>query len=380
MLVEITASATLIIATIVWLLWRIYLWRRNGGNLSREFGIAVLFLVSLLMVRVTLFPLKIIFYDWRSVISLVPFASITQLIRYTATITAVENIVGNILLFMPIGLLLPLLFNRIRRFGAFIWRAAVISVAIEATQLFSRARTVDIDDVILNTTGAALGFVMYLAGAAIAKRSTNGSMLLDRLGQAPHREPLLAAAVPIALTVLISLPLMLSTIVDGTLNSDATVALALENSPGSTVVAQASFEEQSFVLVKDDSGDDAQILRYDFEKVLPGRFTWLGWSQLSAGDRSRYTWNITPFNTAKNELPKILLWGINRSEAAAATMSGNGIVETLSLPPETYFVVGFTWDIYAYEAVAPTELLQDFAVTFTTADGIDVTDQFISER
>ncbi len=70
------------------------------------------------------------------------------------------NFLGNILIFLPLGLLPPLLWKKMERF----WKAAVlgcgISVAIELTQLLL-PRGTDIDDVWLNTLGAALGYGMF---------------------------------------------------------------------------------------------------------------------------------------------------------------------------------------------------------------------------
>jgi len=70
----------------------------------------------------------------------------------------VANILGNIGLFVPIGFFIPLLWNVKARkavlYGCF------VSCCIEVLQL-PLVRVTDIDDVILNTAGAALGCFMY---------------------------------------------------------------------------------------------------------------------------------------------------------------------------------------------------------------------------
>src|SRR5215218_8135166 len=88
----------------------------------------------------------------------------------------VRNARGNVVLFIPLGILLPLVWSRLR-----FWRALQIaialSVSIELLQLLSRAwgsyRTADINDVILNVVGASLGLglvslVRLLAGGRSA--------------------------------------------------------------------------------------------------------------------------------------------------------------------------------------------------------------------
>lgn len=73
------------------------------------------------------------------------------------------NAKGNVALFFPLGLLIPLVWPRLR-FGKGLLIAAVLSVSIEIVQLFSRAwgsyRAADINDVLLNVIGAALGMAL----------------------------------------------------------------------------------------------------------------------------------------------------------------------------------------------------------------------------
>ena len=75
------------------------------------------------------------------------------------------NTLGNIALFLPLGILLPLLSNRFRSLSRVLLVALCLSLSIETTQFVLRfvgnPRAVDIDDVILNTLGACLGFAFY---------------------------------------------------------------------------------------------------------------------------------------------------------------------------------------------------------------------------
>jgi len=74
-----------------------------------------------------------------------------------------HNAAGNILLFIPLGILLPWLWPRLR-----VWRglelAVALSVCIEVLQYLSRAwgsyRMADVNDVILNGAGACLGLTL----------------------------------------------------------------------------------------------------------------------------------------------------------------------------------------------------------------------------
>lgn len=87
-------------------------------------------------------------------VNLVPFEVLDTLSTNTT------NFYGNILLFIPFGLLLVLLSNRCRKLHVTLLAGAGLSLFIELMQLFG-TRGTDIDDVMLNTAGTFLG---YLAG------------------------------------------------------------------------------------------------------------------------------------------------------------------------------------------------------------------------
>lgn len=75
----------------------------------------------------------------------------------------VRNAQGNLLLFFPLGVLIPLVWRRLR-FRRAIQIAIALSVSIEVVQYLSSAlgsyRAVDVNDVVLNVLGASLGLVI----------------------------------------------------------------------------------------------------------------------------------------------------------------------------------------------------------------------------
>ncbi|KZE78532.1 hypothetical protein AV654_01890 [Paenibacillus elgii] len=73
----------------------------------------------------------------------------------------VINLGGNIGMFVPFGILLPLLFRRCRTFLGFSLGFIVPLIVVELLQTVLRVGSGDIDDVILNYTGASLGYVLY---------------------------------------------------------------------------------------------------------------------------------------------------------------------------------------------------------------------------
>jgi glycopeptide antibiotics resistance protein len=68
------------------------------------------------------------------------------------------NTVGNILVFLPLGILLPLTFDKIIRLPQVIFISIILSLTIEVTQYLTNLGVFDIDKTILNILGCVLGF------------------------------------------------------------------------------------------------------------------------------------------------------------------------------------------------------------------------------
>ncbi|MCM1090376.1 MAG: VanZ family protein [Butyrivibrio sp.] len=95
-------------------------------------------------------------------INFIPFHTIRAFIKYSSGWGGVMiNIVGNIVMFLPWGLGLPLFWKKYRSFMQLALMSLMLPVCIEFVQLFI-GRSVDIDDVILNFTGAMLGGLVYM--------------------------------------------------------------------------------------------------------------------------------------------------------------------------------------------------------------------------
>ncbi|MCI8650153.1 MAG: VanZ family protein [Anaerotruncus sp.] len=71
------------------------------------------------------------------------------------------NIVGNIVWFVPFGLLLPLAFPQHRAFQRAVFWGAGCSALIELSQYLLATGIADLDDLLFNTIGAALGWCAY---------------------------------------------------------------------------------------------------------------------------------------------------------------------------------------------------------------------------
>jgi len=79
-----------------------------------------------------------------------------RLIRHAAV-----NLLGNILLFIPLGIFLPKLTNRLRSLWTVLPATAGIIVLVETVQVLTLLGRCDIDDLLLNLLGSAIGYGIF---------------------------------------------------------------------------------------------------------------------------------------------------------------------------------------------------------------------------
>lgn len=97
--------------------------------------------------------------------NLVPFKEMKRFLHHFAQLgmTAVlANIAGNIIAFLPFGFCLPLVAeHRIKFFSCMLYTFG-LSLGIELIQLVSKVGSFDVDDLMLNTLGGVLGYVIFV--------------------------------------------------------------------------------------------------------------------------------------------------------------------------------------------------------------------------
>lgn len=162
---------------------------RSAEPVKKAFSGAFLCIALLTVLRFTLFP--VLFYGegvlpmtltaplFFKRASFVPFRSICR--SFHSRPMFLYNTVGNLLLFLPFGCALPAALRGMRRFHRTLLAGAALSFIIEAVQYFIPDRRCDIDDLILNVLGTALGCLLY----GVARRALETAKRV--LGNVPSR-------------------------------------------------------------------------------------------------------------------------------------------------------------------------------------------------
>lgn len=104
------------------------------------------------------------YIKWNS--NIIPFKTITTYVtaifdgRMNLDIP-IKNLIGNTLLFLPMGIYLPYLITKMNRLSVFSLSMVILLFVIEAAQLVTRRGSFDVDDFILNMLGALIGFTIW---------------------------------------------------------------------------------------------------------------------------------------------------------------------------------------------------------------------------
>ncbi|WP_128818142.1 VanZ family protein [Streptomyces sp. S063] len=168
----ILGPALAVFALVAWVRHRRGLPGWQGGSVVLR---VVTALYAAAVASLTFFPLWIYGGDYRNQ------AEWVGQIQPIPLIMADLTMVPNVIMFMPLGFILPLLLPRLDR-SRTVLVSALISLGIEAVQLiqyivFANGRAVDVNDLIANTIGGLLGYAALRA----AQRGTTTRRVLDKV-------------------------------------------------------------------------------------------------------------------------------------------------------------------------------------------------------
>ena len=146
-------------------------------NQIRNFWLKILFIIYLLLLITILFlkneyrmgefeDINTFSNEHFETINIIPFATIigyiSGLLFEDININIVViNLATNLLIFAPMGFFIPILFDKkvknIKQFGMVI---VLITILVEILQFITYSGSTDIDDIILNTTGAIIIYML----------------------------------------------------------------------------------------------------------------------------------------------------------------------------------------------------------------------------
>lgn len=121
------------------------------------------------------FDLKV----WKLNSNIIPFHNVYEYITGTNRFNVdiiIHNTIGNILIFIPLGFFLPILFNKYNSLSKVFIVSLLLTCIIELLQFFLQLGQFDIDDIILNTIGGIAGYLiikLLMKASLYTKRKTS---------------------------------------------------------------------------------------------------------------------------------------------------------------------------------------------------------------
>lgn len=164
--------------------------RKENINLVRDSLIFVFVIYIFMLAMVTLFPIHSQLAGnstFENMVVSINYIPIKQIVEDFYNINNgnfslafsiklfLRNVGGNILLLVPLAMATPLLWKRFRNLKSILLLGVITSLSIETLQFLENyfkigIRTVDIDDVILNTLGIAIGYSIFLLLKKVANK------------------------------------------------------------------------------------------------------------------------------------------------------------------------------------------------------------------
>ena len=163
-MIEITYLQMTIFITAVWILVRLIIAVKDKRfSIKRELLLLTVYICFIVIARFVYFPLHHINgkidtlkigleQNLFASVTLKAFTFITDI--YDGSLI---NVIGNILMFVPVGIFYPICFKKLDNLLKTVIACFGLSLYIELTQLLCFERHTDVDDLILNTSGALIG-------------------------------------------------------------------------------------------------------------------------------------------------------------------------------------------------------------------------------
>ena len=170
-MIRISYGAMILAVSIIWCMIRVIVALRNKRvDVVRELQLLLVYVCIVVIIRFTFCPFETVdgkiqplLFDAERIlpprINLIPFV---YLFDYETVREVMLNLVGNSLMFVPVGIVYPIVYKKLNTHVKVIAAGIGFSLAIELLQLLFFDRVSDVDDLILNSLGYLLGYLIYL--------------------------------------------------------------------------------------------------------------------------------------------------------------------------------------------------------------------------
>lgn len=305
-------SSFIIVALIsmaLWIIYRLYNVVKNKRiNIAREIILFIFFVYFLFLLLLTIFKGGRIEFSNQfnsfmyrehgllGIINIVPIKETINTFMHSETgmRNSLRNLIGNILVFMPLGFFMPLLFDKFNNLKKVLKVGCLSSLAIELSQLFVGSNVCDIDDVIYNTLGALAGFICYKTFETIIKK-VNLKNKLDKIRDFETNNILKKTIKGISIVIIVSLVSYVYAFYNQTMSaqlSDEEMAKKAFDCSDENIIDIKEFNGLKFYLIKDEVGlEIRQINKYILDRYIDSHIGYSFIENEKYGYRQEFIYN-----------------------------------------------------------------------------------------
>lgn len=179
-MLQIPFNMTILFITLLWVLARLAVYfKTKVFSGKREVQLLLVYICLVVVVRLTFFPfskvggkVQPLLFDAANILPFrLNFVPFVNLMDYEVRREALLNVIGNSFLFLPMGIVFPIVYRKLNTHWKVIAAGVGTSLSIEILQLLFFDRVTDIDDLILNSAGYLLGYGIYLLIQKVKKKA-----------------------------------------------------------------------------------------------------------------------------------------------------------------------------------------------------------------
>lgn len=171
-MVQISYAVMVVLISIIWCLVRTLSAIKNKYvNWKRELQLLLVYICIVVVVRFTFFPffkvngvIQPLIFDRNKILPLrINVIPLVYLFDYPEVRDILINVIGNTTMFIPLGIVWPSVYKGLDTHKKVILAGIGATFTIEILQLPFYDRVTDIDDLILNSLGFVVGYLLFLA-------------------------------------------------------------------------------------------------------------------------------------------------------------------------------------------------------------------------
>lgn len=364
----------LILSLILWFIYRFISHKKyNKINILREVFINFFFIYFLIVIYFTFFKGGILHLDlqMRSYANIIPLLETIKMFQdnFMGLGNSLYNVIGNILLFIPFGFAIPLLFKNHNKLFKVTLYGFIASFSIELLQYLTCTNFTDIDDVIFNTLGALVGFLTFNIFIFIV-RKTNIIYPIEKIRKTYDGSLIFLSSKFLLPLTLCSISLFFSILYSSTISgnlSDEEIAKAVfnYNTEGNYVATEQFFNHKLFL---QDNGEYLELKIAD--EVLNNRYV-QGYSRQIPWNKDSYGYSVALISEDDDSTGVIVFGKNNDAKTIEITLNNN--VYSTFISPDTFFIITYPTfemlddnsDIYN---IYSTGKSKDLKITFNEDD------------